>query len=116
MNTNKIYAESIANQYSKKEESKVVALKKLDKKAKNPSFIFGLTFGIISALVFGTGMCLSMQVIGEGLPMLLLGVGLGLLGILGCSLNYPIYKKIRKAGMDKYANDIIRLANEIAEK
>lgn len=30
MNTNKIYAESIVNEYSKKEDSKVVRLKKLD--------------------------------------------------------------------------------------
>ncbi len=116
MNTDKIYAESIANQYSQKEASKVVALKKLDKKAKNPSFIFGLTFGISSALVFGTGMCLAMQVIGEGPIMFILGIALGILGIIGCSINYPIYKKIRKAGMNKYANDIIVLANEIAEK
>ena len=32
MNTDKIYAESIANEYSVKNDSKVVALKKLDKK------------------------------------------------------------------------------------
>lgn len=34
MNTNKIYAEHIANEYSAKKESKVIALKKLDRKAK----------------------------------------------------------------------------------
>ena len=39
MNTDKIYAESIANEYAKKDEKKVVALKKLDKKAKRPSNI-----------------------------------------------------------------------------
>ncbi len=116
MNTDKIYAESIVNQYSKKEESKVIALKKLDKKAKNPSLIFGLTFGIISALVFGTGLSLSMQVIGSGTLMIILGLGLGVLGMLGCAINYPIYKKMRKAGMNKYANDIIMLANEITEE
>ena len=31
MNTDKIYAEHIANEYSAKKESKVIALKKLDK-------------------------------------------------------------------------------------
>ena len=39
MNTNKIYAESIANEYSVKDASKVVALKKLDAKAKFPAYI-----------------------------------------------------------------------------
>ena len=34
MNTDKIYAESIANEYSVKKSSKVVKLKKLDRKVK----------------------------------------------------------------------------------
>ena len=37
MNTDKIYAEAIANEYAPKETSKVKALKRLDKKAKNPA-------------------------------------------------------------------------------
>ena len=56
MNTDKIYAEQIANQYAPKKASKVVALKKLDRAAKRPAEIFAYTFGIISTLVFGTGM------------------------------------------------------------
>ncbi len=116
MNTDKIYAESIVNQYSHKETSKVIALRKLDQKAKLPSEIFGYSFGIISALVLGVGMCLSMRVIGSGVPMFVLGIIIGLIGIVGCSVNYPIYKRIRQKGMEKYANDIILLANDIAEK
>ena len=57
MNTDKIFAEAIANEYSKKETSKVIALKKLDNKVKTPVNIFTYTFGIISALLFGLGMC-----------------------------------------------------------
>lgn len=115
MNTDKIYAESIANEYSPKETSKVVALKKLDRKAKRASNIFAYTFGIISCLIFGTGMCLAMQVIG-GPNLFILGIIIGVIGMAGCVVNYFIFKKLRKAGMDKYANDIICLANEIAEK
>ena len=66
MNTDKIYAESIANEYAAKATSKVLSLKKLDAKAKRPSKIFTYTFGIVSALILGIGMCLSMQVIGSG--------------------------------------------------
>ena len=40
MNTDKIYAEQIANEYAPKKTSKVVALKKLDQKAKRPAEIF----------------------------------------------------------------------------
>ncbi len=116
MNTDKIYAESIANEYSKKETSKVVALKKLDRKAKQPSNIFAYTFGIISTLIFGTGMCLGMKVIGSGTGAFIAGIVIGIIGIVGCCVNYPIYKKIREKGKNKYAGDIILLAKEITEE
>ena len=66
MNTDKIYAEQLANEYALKDTSKVVALRKLDAKAKLPATVFTYTFGIITALVAGVGMCLSMKVIGSG--------------------------------------------------
>lgn len=55
MNTDKIYAEAIANEYSVKETSKVKALKRLDRKAKSTANIFGYTFGVVMALVLGVG-------------------------------------------------------------
>mgnify|MGYP006934511225 FL=1 len=116
MNTDKIYAEAIANEYTKKDTSKVIALRKLDKKAKMPANIFAYSFGSIMALVFGVGMCLSMKVIGSGTISLVLGIILGIIGITGVSVNYPIYKKILESSKAKYANDIIALAKEIAEK
>lgn len=115
MNTDKIYAEAIANEYSVKNASKVVALKKLDKKAKTPANIFAYSFGIITALVMGTGMCLSMKVIGSGsTAMTVLGIIIGIAGISGAGLNYLLYRKILASGKEKYAADIIRLANEIS--
>ncbi len=117
MNTDKIFAESIANQYAPKDTSKVVALKKLDRKAKRPSDIFGYAFGIVSALVLGLGMCLSMGVIGGATPVFFVaGIAIGVLGIVGVSINYPIFKKMRASGMKKYANDIMLLAKDISEK
>ncbi|MCD8118008.1 MAG: dihydropteridine reductase [Lachnospiraceae bacterium] len=116
MNTDKIYAESIANEYSVKEASKVVALKKLDRRAKSGANIFAYTFGVVSALVLGTGMCLTMGVLGNGTQMsFICGIIIGIIGIAGACINYPIYKTLKKRGMDKYAGDIIRLANEISE-
>lgn len=116
MNTDKIYAENIANEYAPKKTSKVVALKKLDKKAKLPSEIFTYTFGIISALVFGTGMCLSMKVIGTGtLGSVILGIIIGIIGIVAMGVNFPIYKRLREKGKKKYAFEIIELAKEITD-
>lgn len=46
MNTDKILAEAIAKDYVPKDNSKIIALKKLDSKAKLPATIFTYTFGI----------------------------------------------------------------------
>ena len=114
MNTDKIYAESIAKEYAPQEDSKIVALRKLDRKAKKPANVFAYTFGVISALVLGTGMSLAMQVIGSGAADVALGITVGIFGIIGCSVNYPIYKEMLDNGKKKYAFEIIELAKEIS--
>lgn len=115
MNTDKIYAEQLANEYAPKDTSKVVALHKLDARAKLPATIFTYTFGIIAALVTGVGMCFSMNVIGSGTTiMFVLGVIVGIVGLAGMGINYPIYKKMLAKGKQKYAYEIIELAKEIS--
>lgn len=116
MNTDKIYAEAIANEYSPKETSKVIALKKLDRKAKSKANIFAYTFGVAMTLILGLGMCLSMQVIGDGSAMMTgIGIVLGILGLAGVGVNYSIYQKLLRTGKEKYAFEIIQLAKEISE-
>ena len=117
MNTDKIYAEQLANEYAPKDTSKVIALRKLDQRAKLPAVIFTYTLGVLAALVLGAGMCLSMGVIGSGTQtMFVIGVVLGIIGLFGMGINYPVYKKLLKNGKQKYAYDIIQLAREISEK
>ncbi len=115
MNTDKIYAEAIVNEYSKKSASKVVALRKLDRAAKLPAQVFTYAFGVLCSLVAGTGMCLAMGVIGGGTAAsTALGIAVGIAGFAGMGVNYPLYKRVLQRGKDKYAGDIIRLATEIA--
>ncbi len=116
MNTDKIYAEHIANEYSVKKTTKVKQLKKLDAKAKNPAYIFAFTFGIASTLILGTGMSLAMGVIGNGTGAFIAGIIIGIAGILGCSINYFLFKKIKEKGKNKYGSDIMRLAKEITDE
>jgi len=117
MNTDKIYAETLANEYAPKDASKVVALKKLDRKAKSTANIFAYTFGAVMSLVLGAGMCLSMKVIGDGSTLATAaGIAAGLIGIAGVGANYPIYKKLLEKGKKKYAFEIIQLAKEISEE
>lgn len=116
MNTDKIYAENLANEYSPKNDSKVVVLKKLDAKAKLPAHIFAYSFGTVFALVFGTGMCLAMNVIGNGSTAdFIMGIVVGIIGLAGVSVNYPIFNKILENGKKKYAFEIMQLAKEISE-
>lgn len=115
MNTDKIYAEQLANEYAPKDTSKVVALRKLDARAKLPATVFTYTFGILTSLVAGVGMCLSMKVIGSGTAaMFVLGIIVGIIGLLGMGISYPIYKKLLAKGKQKYAFDIMQLAKEIS--
>ncbi|MGN0156377.1 MAG: dihydropteridine reductase [Lachnospiraceae bacterium] len=116
MNTDKIYAESLANEYAPKDTSKVLALRKLDRKAKMPANIFAYTFGIVAALIAGIGMCLSMNVIGTGtISFMVLGIVIGILGLAGMGINYLIYRKLMEKGKQKYAFEIIELAKQISD-
>jgi len=116
MNTDKIIAESIAKDYAPKDNSKIVALKKLDNRAKLPAIIFAYSFGIVSSLVVGIGMCLAMQVIGNGTVSMALGIIIGIIGFIGCGVNYLIYKKKLEKGKSKYAYEIVELARQISEQ
>ena len=116
MNTDKIYAESIAKDYAPRDNSKIIALRKLDRRAKLPATIFTYSFGIFSSLVAGLGMCLAMQVIGGGGFMMVLGIMLGLIGFIGWGINYLIYKRMLEKGKEKYAFEVVELAREISEQ
>ena len=115
MNTDKIYAESIAKEYAPKEHSKIIALRKLDRRAKRPATVFTYIFGIISSLVLGTGMCFAMQVIGSSMGDMIIGIVVGVIGMVGCGVNYPIYKRMLEKSKKKYAYEIVELAREVSE-
>ena len=116
MNTDKIIAESIAKDYAPKNHSKLIALKKLDNRAKLPATVFTYTCGIVSALVFGTGMCLAMGVIGGGAAGMVSGIVVGIIGLAGCGINYPVYRKMLEKGKAKYAYEIMELARQIGSE
>ena len=117
MKTDKIIAERIASEYAPNEDRKIVALMKLNKKAKQGAEIFAYTFGIVCSLILGTGMSFAMGVIGDKtLITMIIGIIVGVVGIFGVSINYFIYKRILEKGKNKYGSDIIRLAKEIAEE
>ena len=117
MNTDKLYAQQLASDYAPKGSSRVTALRKLDARAKTPATVFTYTLGIVSALVFGAGMCLAMGQIGSGTTgSFVLGIAVGIVGTAGMGVNYPIYKRLLENGKRKYAYEILELAREISEQ
>ena len=119
MNTDKTYAEQIASEYAPKKESKVVALKKLDAKAKRPALIFAYTFGVIFALILGFGMTLAMgslKLFDKETMNMVVGIIIGVVGLVGVGVNYPLYQKILASSKKKYAADIEALAKEVIDE
>ena len=47
--------------------------------------------------------------------MIALGIVVGVVGMAGMGINYPIYKKLLARGKQKYAFEIMQLAREISE-
>ena len=108
--------ENIRSQYTDKAYSQLDELKVLDAKVRGPANVFGYTYGIMGAIVMGTGMSLVLSDIGTVLGMnegLLPGIGVGILGLAMSYTTYPIYQKILSSRKRKYAGKIIALSDHI---
>ena len=115
MNTDKIYAEQLANEYAPKDTSKVVALRKLDAKAKLPASIFTYSFGIAAALVFGTGSASPWGRSAAKQPAPSCWVFSSACWAWSAwASTIPLYRRILKRGKAKYAFEIMELAKEIS--
>lgn len=114
MNTDKIYAESVANDYSLKKSRKVIQLKKLDAWVKRPVKILAYTLGIFALLGFCTGISFTFS--GTTAAVSVSGCILGIIGIVVAVSNCAIYKRFLENRKKKYAVDIIMLAEEIIEE
>ena len=108
--------QKIRTQYTERENTQLDALKALDKKVKKPANVFAVVFGSISAVVMGSGMSLVMtdigSIIGIESPMFP-GIIIGVVGLVMALLTYPMYKKILNSRKKKYANEIIKLSDNI---
>ena len=54
-------------------------------------------------------MCFCMGVLGSGTGGFILGLILGIIGIIGVSVNYPIYRKLLEKGKSKYFNTALKM-------
>ena len=108
--------QKIRTQYTEKENTQLDALKALDKKVKKPANVLVVVFGSISAIVMGSGMSLVMTDIGSVIGIaspLVPGIIIGVVGLLMAIITYPMYKKILNSRKKKYADEIIKLSDNI---
>ena len=115
-NDQEFLVQKIRTQYIEKEYTQLDELKKLDEKVKRPAAAFACVFGVISAIIMGSGMSLVMTDIGTQLGVaetMIPGIVIGVAGMVMVLLNYPIYKKILDRRRKKYADKIIALSDKL---
>ena len=102
---------NIRKKYLPCEETKLEELKRLDSLVQNSGITQSLYAGIGGCLVFGLGLCLAMEVIGQ---MIWLGVILGLVGTVGMLAAFPVYRKFFNKAKAQHTPRILELAAELS--
>lgn len=106
----------IRKKYLPKEEDKMMQLRRLDASVYRKGTVVSLVIGIISALIMGAGMSLVMTDIGAKLGMtsvMVPGIVIGVVGMIGVCLAYPVYQVVTKHERERIAPEIIRLSDEL---
>ncbi len=104
--------ENIRRKYISQEETPLERLRKLDGSVANKANTISLTLGVICTLILGVGMCFCLV----WTDYLILGIIIGIVGIIGVCLAYPLHKRIIVLERKRIAPQIIKLTNEIQKK
>lgn len=107
---NQAEVREIRNKYIPKEADKLEQLRSLDASVTKKGTMVSLLVGTLGCLVLGTGMSCVM-VWGENL--FLIGVIIGIIGIVGISIAYPLYIYITRKERERIAPEILRLSDEL---
>lgn len=91
------------------EEDKMERLRRLDRSVTKTGTAVSIIVGVISTLIFGVGMCCTMVWEGLMFPSIVIGI----VGIIGLVLAYPLYIRITKKQREKVAPEIMRLTDEL---
>ncbi len=101
------------------EIDKMTQLRRLDAGVTQKASVVALCVGIISALIMGSGMSLVMTDLGAKLGMTATtvpGILIGIVGMVGVILAYPLYQSIVKKERKKIAPQILKLTEELSQK
>lgn len=101
----------IRKKYMPKEESKLEELRRLDREVQSAGMVPSLTVGLLGILLFGLGLCMSMEAIGGGI---LLGILLGIVGCVVMLFAYPVYRWWLDRVKKRLVPRILELSSELA--
>lgn len=107
-NKEQVKAHNIRRQYINRENNKLEQLKILDSKVKAPGRIVSSILGVVGALTMGAGMSLIM--VWENMNY---GLLLGIPGLIIVLVAYPIYGVITRNRKKRYADQIMKLSDEL---
>ncbi|MBQ8160314.1 MAG: hypothetical protein IJ083_06130 [Clostridia bacterium] len=91
----------------KAQPTRLEQIKKLDARVESRAMVAGLSAGILSTLVMGGGMSMTLSL---GRPVL--GILVGVAGLLGMIAAWPLYQKVLKKEREKAAPEIMRLSED----
>lgn len=101
---------SIREKYIPKEDDKLEQLRRLDAGVTRKGTVASLVVGIISALVLGLGMSCCLV---WGKTLFAVGILVGLMGIAGIVVAYPLYSYLVKKERERITPEILRLTEEL---
>ena len=108
----------IRQKYQEQEEDEMSRLRRLDAKVYQKATTNALVFGVLGALVMGSGMSLVMTDLGIVFGMndfiiLIIGIVVGIIGMFLMALAYPVYIKVLKKERERIAPEILKLTEEL---
>lgn len=102
--------QKIRKKYAPPQEDKLEQLRRLDAGVTRKGSTVALIVGILSALLLGLGMSCCMVWGGD---LFLPGILVGIVGLVGVALAYPLYERITRKERERIAPEILRLSDEL---
>lgn len=100
----------IRSRYMPREESRMDQLRRLDAQPVQKANLWAITFGVIGALILGTGMSCCMV---WGGAAFVPGIAIGMIGLGMVSLAYPLHRRVLQRERRRIAPEILRLTEEL---
>lgn len=102
--------EAIRRKYLPPEEDRMERLRRLDRSTARKGTMASMMLGTAGCLVMGTGMSMCMV---WADTLLVPGIVIGVVGMVGVALAYPLHVYITKKERERVAPEILRLTEEL---